>query len=59
MGCKDEDDLYSLFEYKYENNDLIEVNSRKNAHKDIITGLIGIDGEIISSSCDNTIKVWV
>ena len=58
MGCNDEDNQYSLFEYKYENNDLIEVNSQKNAHKGIITGLIGIDGEIISSSCDNTIKVW-
>ena len=58
IGCNDEDNKYSLFEYKYEEKDLIEVNSQKEAHSEIITGLIGIDGEIISCSLDKTINVW-
>ena len=67
MGCNDkydkynlfEDNLYSLVEYKYEKGDLIEERSKKDAHSNIIVGLLEMNnGEIISCSFDKTIKFW-
>ena len=59
IGCNEDNKLYSLVEYNYEKGDLIEVVSKKDAHSNIITGLLELnDGEIVSCSYDQTIKFW-
>ena len=59
IGCKDENYNYSIIEYKYENNNLIKIKSKENAHSQAILGLAeNKDGIIISSSDDRTIKLW-
>ena len=59
IGCYDENNKYSLIEYKYENNNLIKILSKDNAHSSNIYGLIEMDdGMIISCSADNIIKYW-
>ena len=59
IGCKKENIQYNLFEYKYENNNLIKILSKDNAHSSYIYGLIEInDGMNLSSSADNIIKYW-
>ena len=59
IGCCDENNKYSLIEYKYENNDLIKILSKDNAHSSYIWGLIEMnDGMIISCSDDKSIKYW-
>jgi len=59
IGCCDENNKYSLIEYKYENNNLIKILSKDNAHSNNINGLIEMDdGMIISCSDDKTIKYW-
>ena len=59
IGCYDENNKHSLIEYKYENNDLIKILSKDNAHSSNIYGLIEMnDGMIISCSQDYSIKYW-
>jgi len=59
IGCYDENNKYSLIEYKYENNNLIKILSKDNAHSGYIYGLIEMnDGMIISCSSDYSIKYW-
>ena len=59
IGCYDENSKYSLIEYKYENNNLIKILSKNNAHSSHIYGLIEMnDGIIISCSNDKSIKYW-
>ena len=59
IGCCDENNKYNLIEYKYENNNLIKILSKDNAHSNNIFGLIEMnDGMIISCSSDNIIKYW-
>ena len=59
IGCSDESNKCSLIEYKYENNNLIKILSKDNAHSDEIYGLIEMDdGMIISCSADKSIKFW-
>ena len=53
------DSSFSLIEYKYDNNNLIEVKSKLIEDSDIITGLIEInDKVIISCSYDCSIKFF-
>ena len=60
IGCEDENSKYSLIEYKYENNNLIKLFSKDNAHTSYIYSLIEMnDGIIISGSSDNKIKFWL
>lgn len=48
------DSSSSLIEYKYDNNNFIEIKSKSIEELDIITGLIEINDEvIISYSCDS------
>ena len=55
IGCYDENNKYSLIEYKYENNNLIKILSKDNAHSSHIWGLIEMnDGIIISCSEDKS-----
>ena len=50
---------YYIIEYKYENNNLIEIRSKQDAHEKAINGFIEMyDGTIISYSEDTTIKFW-
>ena len=59
IGCEDENSKHSLIEYKYENNNLIKLFSKDNAHSSNILSLIEMnDGIIISGSCDYKIKFW-
>jgi len=59
IGCYDENNKHSLIEYKYENNNLIKILSKDNAHSSYIRGLIEMnDGMIISCSDDKSIKYW-
>ena len=59
IGCYDENNKYSLIEYKYENNNLIKILSKDNAHSNNINGLIEMgDGMIVSCSEDKSIKFW-
>jgi WD40 repeat protein len=59
IGCYDENNKYSLIEYKYENNNLIKILSKDNAHSNAIYGLIEMDDGIsISCSGDKIIKYW-
>ena len=59
VGCQDENSKYSLIEYKYENNTLIQLISKDNAHTSYILGLIEMDdGVIVSCSSDKKIKFW-
>ena len=59
-GCKKEKNNHCLVQYKFENNDLIEINSKENVHTNIITGLVENSyGIIFSSSFDKTVKVFV
>jgi len=53
------DSSFSLIEYKYDNNNLIEVKSKLIEDSDIITGLIEINDQvIISCSYDCSIKFF-
>ena len=60
IGCYDENSKNSLIEYKYENNNLIKLFSKDNAHNGDIRSLIEMnDGIIISGSGDSKIKFWL
>ena len=60
IGCQDENNMYSIIEYKYENNNLIKLFSKDNAHTSTIYSLIEMnDGIIISGSSDKKIKFWL
>ena len=70
IGCEKEnkskkEDMpysYCLREYKYnlEEKTLFKVRSKKDAHNNIITGLINLShNEIVSCSLDKTIKFWI
>ena len=60
IGLKNnKDKKYYIIEYKYENNNLIEIRSKPDAHEKAINGFIEMyDGTIISYSDDKTIKFW-
>jgi len=46
-------------EWKIEENNLILISIKENAHNDLIYSLISIgDGEIASGSFDKSIKIW-
>ena len=69
IGCQKENQSeeenisysYSLIEYKYnsKNKTLTKVKSNKDAHTNIITGLIKLENnDIVSCGLDKTIKFW-
>ena len=59
IGCCEVGNKYSIIECKYENNNLIKLQSKEKAHTDCICGLIETnDRTIISCSSDNLIKFW-
>ena len=59
-GCEEENNNHCLIEYRYEKDDLVEMNSKEKAHDKIITGLVENSyGIIFTSSFDQTLKVWV
>ena len=50
---------YELFLFKYENNNLKEIEKNEEAHDDTIDCLLEMeDGTIVSGSADKTIKLW-
>ena len=50
----------SLIEYKYNNTNLIKVNSKENAHSELIISLKEMDDEaIVSYSFYHSIKFWI
>ena len=59
IGCKDENDKYSIVEYKFDNNDFIRIKSKEEAHNNDIYALLEIGNDkIASSSGDGVIKIW-
>ena len=59
IGCKDENDKYSIVEYKFDNNDFIRIKSKEEAHNNDIYALLEIGNDkIASSSGDGDIKIW-
>ena len=59
IGCKDENSKYSIIEYKFNNNNLIKINSKEDAHNNDIYALVELDnGKIASCSADNRIIIW-
>ena len=46
-------------EWKIEEDNLILISKKKNAHKSCINTLLNIgNGHFASGSCDNSIKIW-
>ena len=60
IGCfQGKEKGHCLVEFKIENDKLVKIKDRENAHKYPIYGLVlSDDGTIISCSSDKTIKFW-